>query len=264
MRRSAPRILAAAALVLAVGGAATAQDAQRFPDVPPEHPAFEAVEWAAEAGVTTGYTDGTFRPEVPLSKRHALVFVERFYDDVLGATESEAFTRGDMMRVLHAMKPLAEPDDSLFVDPFPTAPVPPDTSILDVRLGDAPWFRFAHTAAHSDRDVSKWPVRGWMRLTCSSNGWSAVFVISGDATTAEHYRGLNISLDGGPVRGVRTTLLGHPHNNQWQVGDADALVAWMVRGSTLKVTTTFRGEGVSFDVSELRLFRDFVPDRCRW
>ena len=75
----------------------------RFPDVAPDHYAFEAVEWAAEVGVTTGYTDGTFKPERPLIKRHAVVFMERYYDEILQAEESEDFTRGDMMVLLKAI-----------------------------------------------------------------------------------------------------------------------------------------------------------------
>ena len=76
---------------------------QRFPDVAPDHYAFEAVEWVAEVGVTTGYTDGTFKPERPLIKRHAVVFMERYYDEILQAEESEDFTRGDMMVLLKAI-----------------------------------------------------------------------------------------------------------------------------------------------------------------
>ena len=76
---------------------------QRFPDVPADHYAFEAVEWAAEVGVTTGCTDGTFKPQRPLIKRHAVVFMERYYDEILGAEESEDFTRGDMMVILKAI-----------------------------------------------------------------------------------------------------------------------------------------------------------------
>ena len=76
---------------------------QRFPDVPADHYAYEAVEWAAEAGVTTGYGDGTFKPQRPLSKRHAVVFMERYYDEILGADQSDDFTRGDMMVLLKAI-----------------------------------------------------------------------------------------------------------------------------------------------------------------
>ena len=104
MRR---RIIATAAAalvaVLVAAGAVVAQTAQRFEDVPPDHYAFEAVEWAAEAGVTTGYGDGTFKPQRPLNKRHAVVFMERFYDEILQAEESKDFTRGDMMVLLKAI-----------------------------------------------------------------------------------------------------------------------------------------------------------------
>ena len=60
--------------------------------MPADHPAYEAVEWAAEVGLTLGYDDGTFKPDRPLSKRHAVVFMERFYDDILGADQSTDFT----------------------------------------------------------------------------------------------------------------------------------------------------------------------------
>ena len=100
------RCLAAIVLAAGVIGALTATavaQSQRFPDVAVDHYAYEAVEWAAEVGVTTGYTDGTFKPQRPLSKRHAVVFMERYYDEILGADESADFTRGDMMVLLKAI-----------------------------------------------------------------------------------------------------------------------------------------------------------------
>ena len=93
----------AAAIVMIVGGTVVAQTGQRFSDVPPDHEHWAAVGWAAEAGVTTGYEDGTFRPDQPLSKRHAVVFMERYYDEILGADQSEGFTRGDMMMLLYTI-----------------------------------------------------------------------------------------------------------------------------------------------------------------
>ena len=90
------------AILATMTASAVAQD-PRFPDVPVGHYAFEAVEWAAGVGVTTGYEDGTFKPERPLIKRHAVVFMERYYDEILGAEESEDFTRGDMMVLLKAI-----------------------------------------------------------------------------------------------------------------------------------------------------------------
>ena len=80
-----------------------AAEGQRFPDVPADHYAFGAVEWAASVGVTLGFADGTFRPQQPLSRWHAVVFMERYYDEILGADESEDFTRGDMMVLLKAI-----------------------------------------------------------------------------------------------------------------------------------------------------------------
>lgn len=101
-RRRVVAVVFAAGVVGALTATAVAQS-QRFPDVPPDHDAFEAVEWAAEVGVTAGYTDGTFKPERPLSKSHAVVFMERYYDQILQAEESENFTRGDMMVLLKAI-----------------------------------------------------------------------------------------------------------------------------------------------------------------
>lgn len=96
-------VIAAAVVVLSVAGTVAAQSALRFSDVPADHPDFAAINWAAEVGVTAGYGDGTFRPEQPLSLRHATVFLTRYYEEVLGADVSEDFTRSDMMRVLYEM-----------------------------------------------------------------------------------------------------------------------------------------------------------------
>jgi polyhydroxybutyrate depolymerase len=39
-----------------------------FHDVSPDHPFFREVEWLASSGITTGWSDGTFRPASPLSR----------------------------------------------------------------------------------------------------------------------------------------------------------------------------------------------------
>ena len=122
-RRLAAIVLAAGAVV-ALTATAVAQS-QRFPDVPPDHYAYEAVEWAAEVGVTTGYGDGTFKPEEPLIRRHARVFLERFYDDVLGANgddefKKDDFTRADMMVLLKAIDDGTIRDTTVESDAAPT------------------------------------------------------------------------------------------------------------------------------------------------
>lgn len=96
-------VVVAAVAVVSVAGTVAAQSTLRFSDVPRDHPDFVAIEWAAEAGVTVGYGDGTFRPSEPLSLRHAGVFLARYYEEILGADTSEDFTRADMMRVLWEM-----------------------------------------------------------------------------------------------------------------------------------------------------------------
>lgn len=48
-----------------------------FKDVPVGHTAYEAVKQLAAAGITTGYTDGTFKPQENLSRAHIAVFIAR-------------------------------------------------------------------------------------------------------------------------------------------------------------------------------------------
>ncbi len=97
MKMRAITVIVGVAAILGASAATAVAQSKRFPDVQPDHYAFAAVQWAAEVGLTTGYTDGTFKPERPLVKRHAVVFMERYYDEILQAEESEDFTRGDMM-----------------------------------------------------------------------------------------------------------------------------------------------------------------------
>ena len=99
-KRAVAVIACVVATVVAVPGSTAIAQSQRFPDVPADHYAYEAIEWAAEAGVTAGYTDGTFKPQQPLRKSHAVVFMERYYDQILQADQSPDFTRGDMMVLL--------------------------------------------------------------------------------------------------------------------------------------------------------------------
>ncbi|MCC5951448.1 MAG: S-layer homology domain-containing protein [Acidimicrobiia bacterium] len=46
-----------------------------FSDVPLDHPAHAAIECMAAAGVTAGYPDGTFRPDVPVSRQAMVAFL---------------------------------------------------------------------------------------------------------------------------------------------------------------------------------------------
>ena len=142
------------AAMVAVGSTAIAQTAQRFSDVPPDHEAFEAVEWAAAVGLTLGYTDGTFRPDEPLAKWRALIFMERYYDDVLGAAESGDFTSGDMMMLLKAI-------DDGGSTPASTEPEPEPESgrWLPRPEGRTAEGRCTHTI--NDSDLYDWEECAW-------------------------------------------------------------------------------------------------------
>lgn len=55
----------------------------------------EAVTWAVQNGVVTGYTDGTFRPDTPVTRDEMVTFLYRYAKTVLNAdvTASELLSR---------------------------------------------------------------------------------------------------------------------------------------------------------------------------
>ena len=155
-KRLTVAIIAVAAL--AVGGTAVAQS-QRFSDVPPDHGGYAAVEWAASAGLTLGKGDGTFGPDEPLSKRHAVAFMERFYDEVLRAEVNEDFTRAHMMWMIHGMVGRPEPRGGSGSATTTTTTAPPSGDWLprgDSRTADG---RCAHILAGDD--VYEWEDCAW-------------------------------------------------------------------------------------------------------
>jgi hypothetical protein len=48
-----------------------------FADVPVTHPFFADIEWMVAEGITTGYSDDTFRPGGPLSRQGMAAFLRR-------------------------------------------------------------------------------------------------------------------------------------------------------------------------------------------
>lgn len=63
-------------IVLLVAGGAFAAHS-RFTDVTDNHPV-DAIEWAADQGITLGCDTDKFCPDQPLKRKHARVFIERF------------------------------------------------------------------------------------------------------------------------------------------------------------------------------------------
>src|SRR5690606_18482327 len=62
---------AAVAFLYRMAGEPDVAGSSGFPDVPASHPFSDAVTWAADEGITGGYTDGTFRPSAPVTRQAA-------------------------------------------------------------------------------------------------------------------------------------------------------------------------------------------------
>lgn len=56
---------------------ATRNQAPNFSDVPPHHEFARHIEWAEWAGITSGYPDGTFRPEGNIERQAVAAFLYR-------------------------------------------------------------------------------------------------------------------------------------------------------------------------------------------
>jgi hypothetical protein len=48
-----------------------------FADVSSNHPFYFEIEWMADAGITTGFVDGTFRPAAAVSRQSMAAFLYR-------------------------------------------------------------------------------------------------------------------------------------------------------------------------------------------
>lgn len=86
MTGTAPRVFApeapvtrgdfAAALYAMAGEAAV--DKGQFSDVPPDHAAAAAAAWCAGNGIVNGFEDGTFRPDVSITREQMAAMMHRF------------------------------------------------------------------------------------------------------------------------------------------------------------------------------------------
>ena len=134
-------------LVLALAGAAWAAHS-RFTDVTDNHPV-DAIEWAATQGITQGCGDNTFCPDQPLKRKHARVFIERFYDQILGADGDDQFanpdfTRADMMALLHSMATEEPSSTTTTVAPTTTTTRPTTTTTRPTRSGTCTHWHAGH------------------------------------------------------------------------------------------------------------------------
>lgn len=97
IRRLATVAAAAAAGVLGgavLVGTVLAQSAPQFSDVPPNHPFADEVEAIADAGITTGFADGTYRPGAPVSRGAMAAFMGRGFGRAVGGTSQATLGGG--------------------------------------------------------------------------------------------------------------------------------------------------------------------------
>ena len=56
----------------------TAPSTPSFSDVPTTHPFYKEIEWMKARGITTGWSDGTFRPNAPVNRDAMAAFFYRY------------------------------------------------------------------------------------------------------------------------------------------------------------------------------------------
>ena len=76
---AAPAPAAAPVSAVAPTGLRTVVD-PGFTDVGPDHPFAAEIAWLVAEGVTTGYSDGSFRPTAPVSRQAMATFLVRLHD----------------------------------------------------------------------------------------------------------------------------------------------------------------------------------------
>jgi hypothetical protein len=77
-------------VVAAMGWGLITPSEQRFTDIPPDHPLYAYIETAAARGILNGFIDGTFEPNLPVSRDLALY-------TLLSVATKSSLTRGNLV-----------------------------------------------------------------------------------------------------------------------------------------------------------------------
>lgn len=72
------------AAILSVG---TVVAQSLFPDVPEDHPHYDAIQWSQQVGAFRGYEDGTFKPDQKITAEQATIVFGRVYPDGVSRAE---------------------------------------------------------------------------------------------------------------------------------------------------------------------------------
>jgi hypothetical protein len=98
-------VAAAGAIMLTGGGVAVATvsasqnsgactEASPYPDVPQDSQFCQDIQWAKDKGITSGYTDGTFRPGANVSRQAMAAFLHRLSEDIPAGAQGPAGPAG--------------------------------------------------------------------------------------------------------------------------------------------------------------------------
>jgi hypothetical protein len=71
-------LVAVGGLLVGAGGATWAS--HEFDDVPTSNPFHDEISWMADAGITGGFSDGTFRPGDRVTRAQMAAFMQRLFD----------------------------------------------------------------------------------------------------------------------------------------------------------------------------------------
>jgi hypothetical protein len=81
LRRPARRSVALLVGLLLLTVPAVVLASHRFPDVPTGSPFHSDIDWLADYGITSGFSDGTFRPDEPVTRQAMAAFLHRLSNE---------------------------------------------------------------------------------------------------------------------------------------------------------------------------------------
>jgi S-layer homology domain len=81
-RRHAMLGLLIAGILLGSATTSVVWASHQFSDVPNSHQFHSHIDWAADNGIVSGYSDGTFRPNDPVSRSASVAFLRRYNNSI--------------------------------------------------------------------------------------------------------------------------------------------------------------------------------------
>jgi hypothetical protein len=92
-RRHTAKVVVVLALLagLLIGGGGASFANHQFPDVPTSHPFHDDIVWLVSNDITEGYDDGTYRPNLPVTRGAMAAFLRRTVNQVAVTDTNRSF-----------------------------------------------------------------------------------------------------------------------------------------------------------------------------